>query len=259
MINIGEIQYANVYPIFHYLKQVNNPNFNFIRGVPSYLNKMMVEGVIDTSALSSIIYARHSDKFLIIPDISISSTKEVKSVNLFSNRCKDELNEAKVFLTEESGTSIILLKIILEKFWKIEVKYTNDQSEADACLYIGDKALFGYYNSSFKYIFDLGKIWYENTGYPFVYALWLLNKNKKDEVGDFVETLIKIKSRSKDNLSALIDKYIFNGLTSYQIIDYWETIDYNLTDKHIKGLLLFYRFARELGAIKDMPPLNFYL
>ncbi|MGB9731075.1 MULTISPECIES: menaquinone biosynthetic enzyme MqnA/MqnD family protein [Calditerrivibrio] len=258
MLNIGEIQYANVYPIFYHLKQLKLPEFNFIRGVPSYLNRMMIEGVIDTSALSSIVYARYPDRFLIIPEISISSINYVKSVVLFSHLPKDELNGAKIYLTDESGTSVILLKIILKKFWGVEVEFLNEEDGADASLYIGDRALFNYYNGKFPHIFDLGKIWYENTGYPFVYALWLLNRGKVQEAEEFIKVLIDVKYRSKDNLSILIDRYMFEGLTSYQIIDYWETIDYNLTDKHIKGLLLYYRYAKELGILKEVPPLNFY-
>jgi len=259
MLNIGEIQYANVYPIFHYLKKIKDLSLNFIKGVPSYLNRMMIEGVLDSSALSSIIYAKYPDRFTIVPEISISSIKDVKSVNLFSNKGIKDLNGSKIYLTEESGTSIVLLKIIISKFWGIDVEFTNEKMGADAYLFIGDMALFNYYNCSYKFIFDLGKVWYEYTGYPFVYALWLLNRNKVDEVEDFVKRLLEIKTKSKENLAALIDKYIFEGLTSYQIIDYWETIDYNLTDKHIKGLLLYYRYAKEIGAIKDFPPLNFYL
>jgi len=48
MLRIGEIQYANVYPIFYYLKKVPSQDFKFVRGVPSYLNKMLMEGCLDT-------------------------------------------------------------------------------------------------------------------------------------------------------------------------------------------------------------------
>jgi chorismate dehydratase len=259
MLRIGEIQYANVYPIFYYLKKVPSQDFKFVRGVPSYLNKMLMEGCLDTSALSSITYARFQEHSLIIPEISISSIGKVKSVMLFSNLSKDKLKGAKVYLTDESGTSVILLKIIFKKFWDMDVVFVNEESNADAFLYIGDKALLSYYGNDFSFKYDLGEEWYNYTGYPFVYALWLLNKDKADEAWFFVKTLLDIKSKSKNNLSALIDEYILKGLTTYQILDYWETIDYNLSDKHIKGLLLYYQYAKELGAIKEVPPLNFYI
>lgn len=259
MLRIGEIQYANVYPIFHYFKKLNNRCFEFVKGVPSHLNQMMLNGLIDTSALSSIVYAKNPDLFLIIPEISISSVGEVKSVALFSNFSKDNLAGKKIYLTDESGTSVILLKIIIKNFWDLEVDFTNEEDGADAFLYIGDKALLNYYNGSYTYKYDLGEEWYKFTGYPFVYALWLINKYKRDDARSFVDSLMEIKAMSKKNLSVLIDEYTLKGLTTYQIIDYWETIDYNLTDKHLKGLLLYYQYALELDSITSVPALNFYI
>ncbi|MCX8084052.1 MAG: menaquinone biosynthesis protein [Calditerrivibrio sp.] len=257
MLTIGEIQYANVYPIFHYLKKLNKPDYHFIKGVPSYLNKMMLEGCLDTSVLSSIVYAKNPDSFLVIPDISISSVGKVKSVLLLTDHELTSLNGKTVFVTEESGTSVILLKIILNKFYNIGVNFTNEEKAADAFMYIGDKALFSYYNNRFKYLYDLGEIWYRFTGYPFVYALWLLRKEKVNNAYQFINDLLLIKNLSKENLSVLIEKYIFEGLSAYQIIDYWEIIDYNLTNKHIEGLLLFYRYAYEMSFIKRVPMLEF--
>ncbi|MCA1927744.1 MAG: menaquinone biosynthesis protein [Calditerrivibrio sp.] len=259
MLRIGEIQYANVYPIFHYFRKLNNPSFEFIKGVPSYLNKMMLDGLIDTSALSSIVYAKNPDSFLIIPEISISSVGEVKSVVLFSNFSKDNLAGKKIYLTDESGTSVLLLKIILKYFWSIEVDFTDEEGVADAFLYIGDRALLNYYNGSYPYKYDLGEEWYKFTGYPFVYALWLISRYKRDDAKSFVDSLMEIKAMSKKNLSVLIDEYTLKGLTTYQIIDYWETIDYNLTDKHLKGLLLYYQYNLELNVIDHLPALNFYI
>ncbi|MEF3254493.1 MAG: menaquinone biosynthesis protein, partial [Deferribacterales bacterium] len=214
---------------------------------------------IDISALSSIIYAKYPDNFLIIPDISISSIEKVKSVVLFSYFSKDKLKGKKIYLTDESGTSTVLLRIIFKKFWDIDVSYTNEENDAYAYLYIGDKALLNYYNGKFEYKYDLGEEWYRNTSYPFVYALWLLNKTKREDALDFIKLLLTIKGESKDNLSILIDEYRLKGLTTYQILDYWETIDYNLTDKHIKGLLLYYSYAKELGVINSIPSLDFYI
>ena len=260
MLRIGEITYANVYPIFHELKKYTG--YKFVSSVPSVLNKALREGGIDISPCSSIEYAKSPDNYLIIPGISISSLKEVKSVCLFSKCRIDYLKGKKVFLTGDSGTSVVLLKIIIKKFLNIQVIFTNDESDCDGYLYIGDKALFKYYSKEYKYIYDLGKLWYEFTQLPFVFSLWLLNincyKERFEELSSFVELLLKIKNESKRNLSALIDFYFFKGLSSYQIIDYWETIDYRLDDFHIEGLKKYYEFAHEIGEIKSIPELNFY-
>lgn len=260
MLKIGEISYANVYPIFHELKKYNN--YRFISSVPSVLNMALREGGIDVSPCSSIEYAKSPENYLIIPGVSISSQKEVKSVCLFSKCSIEYLKGKKIFLTADSGTSVVLLKIILKKFFNMNVFYTNDEKDCDGNLYIGDKALFKYYSREYKYVYDLGKLWHEFTHLPFVFALWLVNtnccKNSAEDLDDFVDLLLKIKSESKKNLSALIDFYCFKGLSSYQIIDYWEIIDYRLDESHIKGLEKYYELAHQIGELKNIPKLNFY-
>lgn len=261
MLNIGEINYANVFPIFNMLKKYEG--LNFISAFPSLLNRAIREGGVDVSPCSSIEYARNSDNYFIIPGISISSKVLVKSVCVFSNYDISYLGNKNIFLTSESGSSVVLLKIIFKKFYQIKVNFTIDESDADAYLYIGDKALFEYYKKRFKYIYDLGEQWHNFTGLPFVYALWLVTKEaaimKRDETKEFKKLLLKIKEDSKQNLSSLIDRYYFKGLTSYQIIDYWETIDYSLAESHIAGLKEFYRLAYDIGEIKRVPELNFFL
>jgi len=254
MLIVGEIEYANVYPIFYSLKKKNFGEFKFVKSYPSVLNKALREGGIDISCCSSIEYVRNCGSYFILPDISISSIKEVKSVCLFSNYDLKYLKNKMVYLTEESGTSIVLLKIIFEKFYNIKLSFSPIKEECEAFLFIGDKALYRYYNNDFKYIYDLGKLWFDSTGLPFVYALWLVKKDtyyKKEKlIKKLYDELIKIKNNSKLNLSSLVEHYFFKGLTPYQIIDYWEIINYDLTEKHIEGLKLFYDYAREIGEIK---------
>lgn len=259
MLVVGEISYANVYPIFAILK--NYKNYKFVSSFPAFLNKALRDSGVDTSPCSSIEYARNPENYYIIPGISISSIKEVKSVCLFSNYEISYLKGKNIYLTEESGTSIVLLKILLKLFLNIDANYTIEDKKGDAHLYIGDTALFKYYQNEYKYVYDLGKMWYEFTKLPFVFSLWLITKKaveeKYEEVINFKELLSEIKKDSKRNLSSLIDKYVFKGLTSYQIIDYWEIIDYNLNYKHIEGLKKYYKLAYEIGEIKKVPEIRF--
>jgi chorismate dehydratase len=260
MLRIGEIDYANVYPLFYYLKKYDD--FEFIKGVPSVLNKMLRESCLDISPCSSIEFARNFEDYSIVPGISISSLKEVKSVLLFSNLPIDNLNGKKIFLTGESSTSVILFKILIKKKYKMKIHFTNNIDESEGVVLIGDKALFEYYKNNYEYKYDLGKEWFEFTGFPFVFALWIINNknlSNKNKILTFIENLTKIKNNSKKNLAALIDHYTFKGLTSYQILDYWETINYDLTDLHIQGLLKFYKYAFEIGEIRKIPPLKFFV
>lgn len=261
MLKIGQIDYANVYPIFHHLQKLDG--FKLIKGVPSYLNTAIREGVIDMSPCSCIEYARNPENYYIVPNISISCINEVKSVLLFSEVPIEELAGEEVYLTGESGTSVVLIEILLRERYGIVPVFSKENEKAKAKVYIGDKALFGYYNDNAKFIYDLGTLWHEFTGLPFVFALWIIRKdtadNNREETAAFVELLGRIKKDSKTNLAALIDHYKMKGLTSWQIIDYWEIINYDLTDAHIQGLLKYYSYAAKIGRIKKVPSLDFFI
>lgn len=258
-MRIGEIDYANVYPLFHYLRNI--PGLNFIKGVPSVLNKMIRESGLDIAPCSSIEFAKNSESYAVVPDISISCIGDVKSVMLYSDVPVEKLNNKKIFLTGESSTSVILFKILTNNFYNIKTGFTNDMEYADGSVLIGDKALYHYYSDKYKYKYDLGKAWFDMTGLPFVFALWIMNvdSNISDiKMRKFINQLSSIKNNSKKNLAALIEHYSFRGLTPYQIIDYWETINYDLSDKHIQGLQLFYKLANELGELRKVPSLRFF-
>lgn len=261
MLVIGQIDYANIYPIFYHLNK--HLEYKFVKGVPSFLNRALREGVIDLSPCSSIEYARSAEDYILIPGVSISSTKKVKSVMLYSEVPIEELKGKKVFLTDESGTSILLFKILINEIYGFQPEFTDQAEEASAKVLIGDNALFELYNGNNKYVYDLCTLWYELTGLPFVFALWTARRSAVEEKRKEFEVLTllieEIKKDSKSNLAALLDHYSLKGLSSYQIIDYWETMDYSLSDRHVKGLLRFYSYAAKYGAIKEIPSINFFI
>lgn len=251
MLKIGFMDYANVYPIFYYLLQ--DKNIEYIRGVPSELNKAMREGNIDVSPASSIEFARNHYLYNVHNKICVSSFGAVKSVNIYSKYKIEDLHGKKVYFTKDSNTSTVLCRIVLEKFYQVKPLYVDDETIADASLLIGDKALFTYYNSDAPNIIDLGKEWYNFTKLPFVFALWIINKSaeKNEYYNQLVDNITKYGMLFPKDISKLAPKYLERGYTLEQIEDYWNTIVYEITDEHRKGLSLFYNLAYELGETKD--------
>ena len=138
-LRIGQIDYANCFPIFSALqKNFDCSAYRFVRGTPSALNQKLLAGDIDLCPSSSIAYARSAQSLRLIPDLSISSVGAVKSVKLFSRIPLEKLNRTLIGLTVESETSIALLKIILKKFYRftnefIPVKVDESSVVGDAC------------------------------------------------------------------------------------------------------------------------------
>lgn len=265
-LRIGEISYANLFPVFQTLKQhFDCSQYEFIRGVPSDLNRMLRQGKLDVSPSSSVEYLMHPDLYEYIPGQSISSIGASGSILLFSKYSLKELEGKTISVTSHSATSALLLKIIFEKFEGIRVKkyIQTDPSvqavsgeealqEFDACLLIGDNALREN-RLSHNHVYDLGTLWNAHTGLPFVYALWTVRKNLPEPRRKLVHALT-----SQVVETGYLVKFAYPALapqapqaawmTESELIKYWENLSYELTNDHLKSMELFKELVWALGA-----------
>lgn len=281
LLKIGKIPYANLFPIFYMLqKECDCSRYEFIEGVPSGLNRMLRNDEIDISPSSSIEYLRNKNKYTLIEGHSISSKGPVGSILLLSKRLIEELEGKTILVSSQSETSVALLDIILKKFYTIECSLSpTDESldflinNAEAFLSIGDDALkskktvTGYElqvtrdkHSSLSHIYDLGELWYRNTGLPFVFALWIVRrdclKEKAEFLNSFIRDLHKAKELALQNLDKiaqalrplLLSLHSLN-LTEEEIVSFWKGISYDFTEGHERGLELFRKYSGELGLL----------
>lgn len=259
-LKIGRIPFANLFPIFYTLeKEFDCSSYEFIDGVPSRLNEMLREGVIDLSPSSSVEYLRNSSLYGFVDGISVSSIGPVGSIFLFSRKPVEQLDGSVIYVTSQSATSVALLDVVLKRFYGIgyssRVSQNPESTDAEAFLLIGDEALkFG---SMFKcrapelsrypIMYDLGEIWYEKTGLPFVFALWIVRNELYDKADirhelfeKFVADLMAAKERSLHNLVEIAGHSPMKAfLNEDEIISYWNMLDYELSAEHKKGLYLF--------------------
>jgi chorismate dehydratase len=262
-LRIGRIPFANLFPIFYTLeKEFDCSGYEFVEGVPSSLNAMLREGSIDLSPSSSIEYLQNSLLYGYIDSISVSSKGPVGSIFLFSKRPIASLTGCTIYVTSQSETSIALLHIVLKRFYGVSCSLIGSKNpesmDADAVLLIGDEALK--YNSRIKiqnaklqdvsasvFVHDLGEIWYEKTRLPFVFALWIVRKElysrddaRHDLFVKFTDDLLKAKEESLKNLHEIaVHSPMKAFMKEEAIIDYWNKLDYELSDEHKKGLYLF--------------------
>lgn len=269
MLRIGEISYLNCTPLFTALRSnFHAAEYHFVSGHPLDLNAKLRCGEIDICPSSSIEYARNPDSYLILPDLSISSQGAVRSVLLFSELPIELLNGASIALTGESETSVALLKILLSirysftnSYYQIEGVQQNLSRGYDAFLLIGDRALKEAMTGKNGFVYDLGALWYEFTGLPFVFALWLLRQDALRNSPEAVYLMHERLVRSKQSATGSFEQ-IAATLTQYDwtnpafLINYWNIICYDLTNSHIEGLQLFYHYAALCGLIASEPTIR---
>ncbi|MEJ5173284.1 MAG: MqnA/MqnD/SBP family protein, partial [Hydrogenothermaceae bacterium] len=247
MLKVGFIDYKNTIPFC--IESVKN--IEVIRDYPANLNKMLFEGNIDVGIVSSGEYIEHYYRYFIFPELSISGYRDVKSVAILSNIPLEDVST--VYLTKESKTSVLLTKVIFEKFFnkKPIYRYFDSIKNKETVLVIGDKALEIHQN--FKYCFDLSKIWYDYTGLPFTFALWCVNKDTFFKSREEVFYLYTKLRENKENFFKNLDSIKLNKALK----DYLKNLDYSLTEKHIESLFLFSEYLFELGYIKSIPDFKF--
>lgn len=183
---IGMVNYINTAPLYEIWKEKPLPaHWQVVEGHPRQLNELLLAGAIDMGFVSSYAYALHPERYQIFAGLSISATGPVGSVFLFSRLPVHALHGQAVLLTRESDTSIKLVQIILEEFYRIRPLYSVGPvygpdalaDEAAAILAIGDDALRIGRSNSYPVRLDLGEAWMRQTGLPFVFSVCVVRED----------------------------------------------------------------------------------
>ena len=269
MLKLGHIIYSNCFPPHAGIitKTVPFP-FKLVEGIPTELNRLLYEGKIDVSPSSSIEYAMNPGRYHLMPTLSITSKNKVMSILLESKCPIEDLDKKVVALTTASATSVVLLRILLEVRYDIQPGYTQYEQgvddpagHADAMLTIGDLALTKAPLPGFPYRYDLGELWHEFTGLPFVFALWQVNykRNSERDLASLYDILMTSRSYGTSHLRDLATSQAgrFN-VPAEMLFTYWNLFSYSLGKEEQKGLLAFYGYAAEIGAIEPVTALRFW-
>lgn len=259
-LRISVVQYLNTVPlIWGMVHGEQQCKYELTFTTPARCADAVRGAEADVGIIPSIEYQRIGG-LRVVTGVSIASNFEVKSVLLLSNVPADSVQT--VAADNSSRTSVALVRILLEKFYLRRVEMTAADPEpdemlkhADAALVIGDPALA--YRGTAPYVYDLAAEWRRFTGLPFVFAFWA---GRLDAVlGELGADL----RNSRDYGLAHVDEIAAECGPKYRMtpqevnIYLTRNIDYNLNEEHRQGLRLFYKLAREVGAITKVRDLVF--
>ena len=266
-LRLGRIGFLNVLPIYYPLESgiISHP-FVIVSGSPACLNELTAAGRLDLSVVSSIEYARHPERYYILPDLSISCCGAVKSVLLLSRVPVDGLNGKTILVTRESHTSVALLKIVFSEHLGVEADlaagcFREAATDGDipvAFLAIGDEALRLGAGDVYPYRLDLGEVWHSWTGLPFVFALWVIQRESAERLNGSLRTATEVLAAAKhwgrthlDHVCAVAEQKGIVGRDELQV--YYRCLGYDLRQREQDGLNLFYRLLRDAGEIAKVP------
>jgi chorismate dehydratase len=265
-LRLGHITYSNCFPV--HARLIDRPRAGdpaMIEGIPSHLNRLLDEGRIDVAPCSSIEFARHADRYRVLPELVIGSRGAVRSILLVGERAPTELTGHRVGLPTASATSVVLLKVLLRVRWAAEPSFFwFDQARedpfargADAALFIGDVALRPELHTERALRLDLGAEWTEETGLPFAFAVWQAGGGSRDALRELLRLLLESRRYGTEQRAELAARYADHfGFPAAMLEGYWADLSYELDAPMLEGLRNFYALATEIGELPAVPELR---
>lgn len=272
MLRVGRIPYINTYPVYGAVDRgIVALDAVMVDGVPSALNAQMAAGTLDVSVISAVEYAMHAERYLLLPDLAITSDGPVRSVMLFSKRPVADLDGARVLVSRSSMTSVELLGLLFRERWGVTPQLVPADAESadiahfdaeahDARLVIGDAALLlssgtNPVSRAYPHHVDLGQEWKEWTGLPFVFAVWVAQRTTP--VADALRVhagLIASRDWGMQHLPELAAQAASaTGVPQDTCARYFSGLDYRLSLPHLRGLTEFYRRLDAAGRVQARP------
>jgi chorismate dehydratase len=259
-MKLGYIDYLNCYPFYYRMFETASlAGVEVVPAYPSDLNRMMAEGSLDMSPISAAMYPELEERVLLLSDFCLSSVGYVHSVILSSSMPIEELDKKRVGLTSASKTSVILLKILLSRYYGIDPQYVPTvpnpslKSEGlDAALLIGNEAMMG---EMAPYTYDLGDLWLRKTGHPVVFAVFAVQKSQLDNNAVVVRTVVDSYGKSLALLDQERETVIRKAAeryphVHYDIDAYYRALKYNFTPSLREAFSFYLRSAAEMGLLK---------
>ncbi|WP_019547196.1 menaquinone biosynthetic enzyme MqnA/MqnD family protein [Streptomyces sulphureus] len=263
---VGHIQFLNCLPLYWGLVHTHSIlDLDLTRDTPEKLSEQLVRGELDIGPVTLVEYLRHADELVALPDIAVGCDGQVMSCEIVSRVPLEELDGAKVALGSTSRTSVRLAQLLLSERYGVEPEYYTCApdlaamlSEAQAAVVIGDlglRAYLGHLPEEGLYVHDLGELWKEWTGLPFVFAIWAARKEYLAQEPESVHAVHRAFLDSRDLSMREVGK-VAEHAARWEIFDpavlerYFTTLYFHLGERQLEGVT---EFARRVGPDTGFP------
>jgi chorismate dehydratase len=185
---LGTVPYLNADPLAAALRE---PDAALLVGdavdlqalIPAELLPRLLAGNLDAALVSTAGVLPH-EELRILPVGCVSSRGPVQSITLYCTKPVEEIRT--VALDASSRSAVALTRVLFAERWQMSPEFVTLPpnlprmlEQADAALLIGNPALQanacftrGEWTGPEVTPLDLGSVWDELTGLPFVYAIW---------------------------------------------------------------------------------------
>jgi chorismate dehydratase len=117
--------------------------------------------------------------YRVVDGLGVGSRGEVRSVGVFSDKALGECGG--ISLTKHSMTSVQLWKVVAAGVLGVKLE---EREDGEARLLIGDEALGEWRRRKGSGVTDLGKVWWDWVGKPFVFGVWAVREGFRPNAGE---------------------------------------------------------------------------
>lgn len=242
-MTIGAVSYLNALPLIHRLPHPVQT------ATPRNLLAQLLKKELSLAMLSTVCLFQYPELYL-VPSMGICSKGAVQSVRLFFNKPCLTICDIKTFSpSPESNTANMLARVLLPP----AAVGTGYQEGVEAEVVIGDAAMT---RADPHGSVDLGELWTERTGLPFVFAAWISRHPKIPKA--LWEELMATKARNLGALDRCIsDSPLLPELSLEAKRRYLrDNIHYDLGDLEMAGLQKFREECVRRQLLPDAYPIQ---
>ena len=265
---VGHIQFLNCLPLYWGLVHTGTLlDLELTRDTPEKLSEQLVNGDLDIGPITLVEFLKNSDDLVALPDIAVGCDGPVMSCEIVSRVPLEELHDgSRVALGSTSRTSVRLAELLLSDRYGVHPEYyrcppdlPTMMREADAAVVIGDLGLRAYLRDvpdQDLYVYDLGELWKEWTGLPFVMAVWAARRDFLEREPETVREVHRAFLSSRD-LSLQEVAKVAEHAARYEVFEpavlerYFTTLDFRFGERQLEGVT---EFARRVGDTTGFPP-----
>jgi len=170
---LGVVSFLNARPLVDGLE--DRPGLRLFFDVPAALPRLLLAGRVDAALVPVIDVLRYPGQLRVVSDACIGCDGPTLTVRVFSRVPPAQIK--RLHADVHSHTSVVLAQVLWHELYcqRLElVPLEADQAVpagVEAVLVIGDKVVDRCWQT-YRYDLDLGQLWHELTGLPFVFAVW---------------------------------------------------------------------------------------
>ncbi len=197
--------------------------FELVSLPPRAMALAVEHGELDAGPLPVAEVFRMEALLAPLGDLCVATRDEAASVLLFARRAAEELDGATVGVTDQTSTSVQLLRVLLAELWRVTPgRFVSQDAPCDAVLLIGDDALRARRGlSGYPAVYDLGKEWRALTGLPMVFATWSVRREVDAHTASELRGMLEMSlARSLREIGSISGERRDVGLTELEVAEY---------------------------------------